>query len=486
MYMMLAVGCGLCMALPGSARAMDDRVVYLSVTSQKYDYASPWQMGEISRSNATGCVIDGNMILTAAYSITDHAIIEVMKKGESRKYTAEVFIKDYHCGLALLRVRDAKFFDGLRPVEFAPPGKVSGRTAAVYRWDSLGSLKEYPADLTKSSIRFYEPGCAALMHQFSTSMNDGGNGEPVFIDGKLAGIATALNNETKTLYVLGIDVVRRMLKDAGDGDYRGVPFFWIGGMELRSDVNLRGYFGVGAGDGGVLVTEVPSISSGGDVLRVNDLIQSIDGRPIDDSGMYDSPYGKLYYYGLIQLDHHVGDTVTMGILRDKKKMTIRFPLKPIPEDCCAIPLISHDRGPRYCLVGGLVFQELSVGYFELYGNDWKQKADKRLVYYYDSIKSLTEAGTDARVVVLTRVLPDPVNKGYQLYRDLILETVNGVRVNTVTRMKKLIDEATGDYIVLTFAGDTTIVMDRKMAARGEKELMKKYNVNAPHNIPGID
>ncbi|MBN1496989.1 MAG: trypsin-like serine protease [Spirochaetes bacterium] len=483
---LLAAWSGLCASLSPAAHAMDDRVVYLLVTSQKYDYASPWQMGDISRSNATGCVIDGNMILTSAYAITDHSGIEVMKKGESRKYQAEVYIKDYHCGLALLRVKDRSFFKGLKPVEFGPSGKIPGRAAVVYRWDSLSSLKEYSANLTKASIRFYEPGCSALMYQFSTSMNEGGNGEPVFIDGRLAGVAAALSGESKTLYVLGIDVVLRMLKDAGDGDYRGVPFFWIDGVELRSDVNLRDYFGVAAGDGGVLVTGVPAISSGGESLRINDIIQSIDGHRIDDSGMYDSPYGKLYYYGLVQLDHQVGDSISMVVLRDRRQTTLRFTLKPVPDECCAIPLISHDRGPRYCVVGGLVFQELSAGYLELYGRDWKKKADKRLVYYYDSVKSLVEKGPEVRVVVLTRVLPDTVNKGYQQYHSLVLNSVNGVSVKNLTQMKKLVDRAAGDYLVFSFVGETTVVLDKNEASRGESELMQKYNVTAPHNIPDVN
>jgi hypothetical protein len=484
LFALSAIMFGLLMAAPGDAYSMDDRVVNIVVTSQKNDYSSPWQKGEIVRSNVTGCVIEGNKILTVAYSITDHVIIEVMKKGESRKYQADVFIKDYHCGLALLSVKDAGFFNGLKPVDFAPAGKITARSAKVYRWDSLSSLKEYPADLTKSSIRFYEPSCAVLMHQFSTSMNDGGNGEPVFIDGKLAGVTTGLNTETKTLYVLGIDVIRRMLKDAEDGDYRGVPFFWVDSMDIKSDINLREYFGVSPGDGGVLVTDVPSISSAGDVLRKNDIIQTIDGRSIDDSGMYDSPYGKLYYYGLIQLDRHVGDTVSMDILRDKKKTTINFKLKPIPTDCCVIPLISHDREPFYYQFGGLVFQELTTGYLESFGRDWKQKANKRLLFYYDSVRSLAERGPDARVLVLTRVLPDTVNKGYQYYKDLVLENVNGEKVLNLAHLKRIIESCAKDYIVLDFVGKTTVVLDRKKAISIERELMKTYNVTAPYNIPG--
>src|SRR4030042_6742185 len=184
------------LSLPLAPQSIDDRVVAIRVTSEKHDYASPWQKGEIVRSRITGCVIDGRRIVTAAYSLSDHVLIEVMKKGESRKYQAAVAIKHYHTGLAILTVEDDSFFEGLKPVEFQPAGMISSRSARVYNWDTLSSLKEYTAELAKTSIRFYEPGCGVLMHQFSTSMNDGGNGEPVFIDGKLAGIATGLSSET--------------------------------------------------------------------------------------------------------------------------------------------------------------------------------------------------------------------------------------------------------------------------------------------------
>jgi hypothetical protein len=472
------------LSLPLAAQSMDDRVVYISVTSQKHDYASPWQKGEITRSSITGCVIEGKRILTTAYSISDHVLIEVMKKGESRKYPATVRIKDYHSGLAILTLDNEEFFDGLKPVNFPPAGAMTARNARVYKWDSLSSLKEYTAELAKSAIRFYEPGCGVLMHQFSTSMNDGGNGEPVFIDGMLAGISTGLSNETKTLFVIGTDVIQRMLKDASSGNYRGMPFFWISGVELQSDVNLREYFGVETGEGGVLVTEVPVASSGSEVLKKNDIILSINNRPLDDNGMYDSPYGKLFYYGLIQVNRFVGDEINMRILRDRKKIDVRFTLKPIPDDCCAIPLISYDKDPRYYIFGGLVFQELTAGYLESVGQEWKQKADKRLLYYYDNMKSILPGDGINRVVVLSRVLPDPVNKGYQYYKDLILKKANSVRVIDIVHLKKIIDSTDSRFIVLEFIGETTVVLDRKTATQGEKLLLKTYNIGSPHTIPG--
>lgn len=471
-------------AYPAGAQSPDDRIVNILVTSQKHDYGSPWQKGEITRTSVSGCVLEGKRILTSSYSIADHAIIEVMKKGESRKYAADVEIKDYHSGLALLRVKDDTFFNGLKPVALLPAGTMPGRTAKVYKWDSLSSLKEYLAELTKTSIRFFEPNCGVLMHQFSAGMNEGGNGEPVFIDNMLAGIATGLNAETKTLFVIGSDMVHRMVRDAADGNYEGIPFFWIDGVDLQSDVNLREYYGVPAGEGGVLVTRVPGISSGSDVLRKDDIILSIEGRAIDDRGNYDSPYGKLYFYGLIQLDRFVGNEVSMTVLRDRKKTAVRFKLKAVPGYCCTVPIISFDTGPRYYIFGGLVFQELTVGYLESQGKDWKQMADKRLLYYYDSIKYLSDRGPDNRVIILSRALPDPVNKGYQYLKDLILVSVNGAPVKNLAELKITIGRSPDRFVVFEFAGKTTVVLDRDLAIKELKRLLMKYNISSADNLSG--
>ncbi|MBP7735853.1 MAG: hypothetical protein KA369_07765 [Spirochaetes bacterium] len=474
----------LCLGVPVMAQTIEDSVVNILVTSQKRDYASPWQKGEVVRSSITGCVIEGNRILTASYSLTDNILIEVMKKGESRKYTASIEIKDYQSGVALLRVEDTSFFNGLRAVTFLPSGAMNGRSARVYKWDSLSSLKEYLAELTKTSVRFYDPSCGVLMHQFSTSMNEGGNGEPVFIDSRLAGIATGLNAESKTLFVISSEMVKRMIKDASDGSYEGLPFFWIDSVELQGDINLREYYGVGAGEGGVLVTGIPGISSGSDVLKKDDIILAIDGHVLDDKGNYDSPYGKLYYYGLIQMDHFAGEEVTMTILRNKKRIPVRFKLKQIPDECCGIPLISYDSEPLYYIFGGLVLMELNAGYMESFGQDWKQKADKRLLYYFDNMKKIAESGLDARVIILSRVLPDTINKGYQFQKDLVLIKFNGSSVKNLSGLKAAIDASRDRFIVLDFAGETSIVIDRELAVHNAQNLFKTYNINRSHNIRG--
>lgn len=479
----LLIAAGVLASGPLSAQSMDGQVVSINVISQKYDYASPWQKGEISRSTIGGCVIEGNRIVTVAYSLANHVLVEVMKKGEPRKYPAEVVVKDYHTGLAVLKVADADFFKDLVPVAFSRNDRVIGKTAAVYRWDSNISLKEYTADLNKTSIRFYEPNCGVLMHQFSTVMNEGGNGDPVFIDGKLVGLTTGLSTENKTLFAISSDLVERLQKDLANGQYEGMPFFWIDVVDIGNDVNLREYLGMTSADTGIMVTEIPSVSSGSGTLLKNDVILSINGTAIDDSGMYDSPrYGKLYFYGLIQTEKFVGDEITMNVLRNKKRTEVRFKLKAIPRDCCVIPLISYDRPPLYLVYGGFVFQELTMGYFESWGNEWKQKGDKRLLAMYDGIKSIASEGAVNSIVILNRVLPDTVNQGYQFQGNLVLRRVNGVAIKDIGHMRSVMNGSKERYVMLEFAGDTSVVLDKKAVADGEKELLRKYNIDAPFNM----
>lgn len=465
-----------------ASNPMARHVVTVHVASQRYDYANPWQKGDVKRATAAGCVVEGKRILTTAYALADHAFVEVQKKGESRKYKASVMVKDYRSGLALLRVEEEdEFFSGLTPIPLAD--RVSpGKAAKVYKWDSMGTLKEYTAELTNSMMRFYEPVCCVLMHLFTTAMTEGGYGEPICVDGSLIGITTGLSNETKTLYAISSRVVKRMLKDVADGTYEGIPFFWVESNAIESNKALREYLGMRDDEAGVLVTGISPGSSGDDVLKVNDVILAIDGIAIDDSGMYSSEFGKLYYYGILQLDRFVGDKVTIRVLRDRARIDLSFTLKPVPENYSVIPFSSYDNPPQYLIFGGLVFQELCAGYLYTAGQDWKKKADKRLLYYYDNARTLTERGGRKRIIILSRVLADDINRGYQELRDQVLDRINGVKVEDLAHCAQLLQDSNSPWAVFDFIGGTTVVIDRKAAFTGMRGLLKAYNIDSPANL----
>ena len=467
------------MNAPCFATDLSNSVVTIRVTHQAFDHNIPWQKKDVDNTVLSGCVVQGGRILTKAYSMADHVLVEVSKHGENRRYPATVLLKDFNSGLALLLVNDPDFYKDLRPIQLAESGKIQ-KDATIAWWDASGIFKTYKAEALKVAIESYETKGVALIHYMITGMERGGGGEPVFVDGKLAGITQWLNEREKTVKVMGVDSIRNIMVDLEDGNYDGQPFFWIGeDVQLGQDENLRNYLGVQQEDTGVLVVEVPPKSSGYGVLKERDVILSIDGVNIDDSGYYESKaYGKLKYRGKVCLEHAVGDTVKMTIIRDRQKMTVSFKLLPITEDTFLSPPLLFDQPPQYLVWGGLIFQELSGSYLHTWGGEWKEKADKRLVYIYNNFK-LWPTNERRRVVVLNRVLPAAINAGYYEKGDLILKRVNGIPVKDLRHLKELIDKKESPFILFEFQGGESIVLNRAKTEEVNHLILKRYNIPSP-------
>src|SRR5690606_1916098 len=91
-------------------------VVKLNVTSQAYDVSQPWQKMKPEKSSGSGCIIDGNRILTCAHVVEFGTFIEVRKGNENKKYTATVAFIAPEYDLAVLEVKDDNFFDNANPI----------------------------------------------------------------------------------------------------------------------------------------------------------------------------------------------------------------------------------------------------------------------------------------------------------------------------------------------------------------------------------
>ncbi len=466
-------------AAPVPADQAANNTVKITVTSQGFNQDSPWKKNKINKYVISGSVLKGGRILTTSYPLADHVLVEVSKPGGTRKYPARVVVKDYHNGLAILDVEDKSFYDEVTPVDLAEGRGVYRKKGIIPVWDELGAKKEYTTETIKSSIRIYNPNCAVLMHQMHTTMNEGGDGEPILIDGKLAGIVTGLDKKNNTLYVIAADVIDRMLKDLDDGTYEGLPYFWIEYVSIESDENFREYLGMSREDEGIYVSRVAPLSSGSGILREGDVVLSINGVNIDDKGMYEShKYGNLNFYGIIFIDRFVGDTVTMNIIRDRKKMQISFPLLPIRDELFTVPYFEYDTQCRYIMYGGLIFQELTRGFMKTWGSDWDKKGDKRLLFYFEK-KKINSSKEKERIVIMNRILPAPCNTGYQGNRNLILTKANGNDVKNLNELLRILEDSNDRYIRFDFVGGEFVILSREEVTRHQELILKRYNVTSP-------
>ena len=71
----------------------------------------------------------------------------------------------------------------------------------------------------------------------------------------------------------------------------------------------------------------------------------------------------------------------MTIVRHGERKELKVELfRRVPEDY-AIEPYTIGKAPRYFILGGLVFQELTRQYLREWGTNWLKDAPQRLVYY---------------------------------------------------------------------------------------------------------
>jgi hypothetical protein len=136
----------------------------------------------------------------------------------------------------------------------------------------------------------------------------------------------------------------------------------------------------------------------------------------------------------------------------------------------------YGRGPDYLIQGGLVFQELTRFYLASWG-DWTRRAPPRLLVAID--RDDEEGGPEQRIVLLSSVLPDSANLGYQELRDLIVSRVNGRQIQNLEDVRQAFQQTTAGFHVIEFlAGQETarIVVDAAEAAAAGERLRRAYGV----------
>jgi hypothetical protein len=118
---------------------------------------------------------------------------------------------------------------------------------------------------------------------------------------------------------------------------------------------------------------------------------------------------------------------------------------------------------------------MSVPYLSTWG-DWMRRGPTRLLVAYDR-EGAEPTPESPRIVLLSSVLPDPCNLGYQDMRDLIVTSVNGVHIGRIEDLKRAFAEPHGPFHVVEFLpgqGPTRIVLDVAEAAAAAERIRTLY------------
>ena len=453
-------------------------LVRIEATSQEPNYKTPWSPGDVTSGVGAGFVVDGKRIMTNAHVVSNARFLTVSKEGDPNPYLAQVLHIAHDCDLALLSVENPDFFNGTAPLEFG----------GIPQIESVVSAYGYPVGGTRLSVTRgivsridFQPYSHSGMDshlaiQIDAAINPGNSGGPVMQNSKVVGVAFqgySGDVAQNVGYMIPTPVIHRFLKDVEDGRYDHYVDLALTYRNLFNPA-ARSALGLEDENTGVQICSVYSSGASDGIVKPGDVILKIDGHTVSSDGTIPLEDEAVPLEEVVERKFK-GDKVHLDILRDGKPMTLTVPLRePWP---FKLHSNLYDEKPRFFVAGGLVFQPVDQNFMEAH-----DPSDQRLNYLFDFFIADGLHATRPEIVVLSNILPDPVNAYADEFRYSVVDEVNGRRIKRIEDIAAAFEEK-ADYYVIKFAGGgRPIVLERKAIEEARSRISERYALTAEKNL----
>src|SRR3989440_3602523 len=454
-------------------------LVRVNVTGQSYDYFRPWQKKAPFSKRALGAVLSKGRVLVTADLVANQNYVELERAESGEKTAAKVEVIDYEANLALLEPTEKAFLDGIIPLEIALDTVVGDRLAA-WQLEPTGALLATEGLVTTIQMTQYPIDIGQfLTYRISIPMQYRENSYtvPLVKNNKLAGLLLRYDPRSQLIDAIPAPIITHFLKEAEGEHYRGFPAVGFTFFATR-DPQLRKYAGE-TGKGGVYVTSVepnmPAMKAG---MQVGDIVKSVGNHEIDENGNYVDPlYGKIDFTNLISAHSYTGDVLPMQVERKGKPMELKVTLEHREAKDYVSPPYALDEAPKYFVLGGLIFQELSRQYLKEWGPNWQREAPQRFVYL-DRFQSELFPGESRRIVILSQVFPATNTIGYDEFSYLTVTKVNGKEIKSLNDLADVVKQPIeGGFIKIETEEDPKqIELEAKAVADEAPQLQENYGI----------
>jgi len=448
-------------------------IVNIDVSVLVPDYREPWNAGQPSGGSGTGFLIGKNRFLTNAHVVSNATRILIRTTNDPEPHPAKIVHIAHDCDLALIEAEDGSHFDKLKPLEFGGIPQLNTEVIAIGYPIGGDRISVTRGVVSRIDFRPYSHTSvdSHLAIQVDAAINPGNSGGPVLQEGKVVGVAFqgfSGRVAQNVGYMIPVPVIKRFLKDIADGRYDHYVDLAASDFPIENPAQAKA-LGTTNDGVGVMVGDVEPQGSVGDLLKIGDVILSIDDNPVMNNGLVRFE-GELMDMNEIVERKFAGDTIKLKYMRDGKKLDATVTLKRF--DPYVRLGAQYNQRPRYIVNAGLVFQPLDRNLMDAH-----QMRDDTVNYVFDNFLTDKLYVERPEPVVLTNVLPDEVNTWITPYAHSIVDEINGVKIKSLKDVQTALAKKDKPFIeIILLEKNRPLVLKRELAEAAHERIMKTYNI----------
>lgn len=449
-----------------------DAVVKIFTVASSPNYFLPWQNKPQREITGSGFVIHGRRILTNAHVVADHTFVLVRKHGSPSKHRAEVLAIGHECDLALLTVESEEFWEGMNFLEFGKIPYLQEAVAVVGYPQGGDNISVTRGVVSRVELTQYVHGASHLMAiQIDAAINPGNSGGPAIMGEKVAGVAFQnLSGAENIGYIIPVPIIEHFMADVNEqGKYIG--FCTLGlSCQPTENVQLREHLKMPPGLTGVLVSKINPLSDSHRVLKKDDVIIAFDGVPIANDGTVHFRNRERITFDHLVSMKKADATGVVKVLRDGVQHEFHIKLGPLQT---LVPVHQFDKLPSYFIFAGLVFTPLTQPYLHEYGDDWYNSSPRRLC---ERALTATPKKHGEQLVILSQVLMDDINAGYERLAEYQVKKVNGVEVDNLKHLCKLVEGCTEKSIRFDLDDERVVVLNFQAGKDATSRILTRHRI----------
>jgi hypothetical protein len=311
-----------------------------------------------------------------------------------------------------------------------------------------------------------------LRVQIDAAINPGNSGGAAIVGERMIGLAfSRAGGDTQNIgYIIPNEEIDLFLRDIADGHYEGKPAIYDDLQTLESPA-LRGFLKLNKSVSGIVVHR-PASTDAAYPLREWDVITRIGDSAVDDQGMVslNDDLRVSMMYRVQQLVQN--GKVPLTIVRGGKVLQVQLPVS-VDKPRLMRPL--NGQYPSYFIYGPMVFSRATPEYLaSMAGNSAVMLGlgflGSPLVA---GLGAAPDGARDELVIVSSPFLPSGAAKGYQNPAGMVVDTVNGTPIRSLTHLVSVLRDLTDPYVVIAFAtrmGESIVLSRSEMLASSEAIL----------------